>query len=237
MTSISKSKNFYEQSYCDKGITAQRKYPNEELCRFIGRRFGDLSHLQKQELKAVEMGCGSGANLWMLAHEGFDTYGVDFSGEALSLCKKTLESYGVGAKLFRTDMKQTSFDHNYFSICVDVFSSNCLDTNQGEQFISEVYRILKRGGTFFSYFPSKCSDAFQEHLPSKLIDQNTLNGIYRKSSPFYCQPYSFRFLYPEEYISLLEKSGFNVTYSELISRTYRSREETFSWCVIECQKK
>lgn len=168
MSNISNSKKFYERSYCDQGIASQRKYPNEELCRFIGRRFGHLSSLQKEELKIVEMGCGSGANMWMLARESFDAYGVDFSQQALILCKQTLESYGITAKLFRADMTQTNFDNNYFSVCIDIFSSYCLDTSQGERFISEVYRILKHGGTFFSYFPSKCSEAFQNHLPLKI---------------------------------------------------------------------
>jgi len=236
MSNIS-SKKFYEKSYSEEGSKAQREYPNEELCRFIGRRFGNLSRLQKQKLKLIEMGCGSGANIWMLARESFNTYGIDFSGKALNLCEKVLDGYDVNAKLFKADMTNTGFTDNYFDVCVDVFSSNCLNAEQGKKFLSELSRILKVGGIFFSYFPSKCSDAFKNHHPSKLIDEHTLNGIYRKDSPFYCQPYNFRFLDLNEYKELLQEHGFIVQYSEITSRSYGTNKEVFSWCVIEGQKR
>ena len=85
---------------------AQRKYPNEELCRFMGRNFfsKNLNELERQEIKILETGCGSGANIWMLAREGFATYGIDLSPEAIKLAELMLDSYGVGAKLSVQDM-------------------------------------------------------------------------------------------------------------------------------------
>lgn len=38
-TTIETTKYFYEKSYSRSGINAQRRYPNEELCRFIGRNY------------------------------------------------------------------------------------------------------------------------------------------------------------------------------------------------------
>ena len=37
---------------------------------------------------------------------------------------------------------------------VDVFSSHCLNSEEGSYFLREVFRTLKVGGSF-SYFPSK----------------------------------------------------------------------------------
>ena len=54
-------------------IFAERRwgqYPSEELVRFIARTFPDAE--QRRESRALEVGCGPGANLWYLAREGFD---------------------------------------------------------------------------------------------------------------------------------------------------------------------
>jgi methylase of polypeptide subunit release factors len=90
------AKIFYDKTYSEKGFSAQRRYPNEELCRFVGRHFHHLSHEEKKKIKALETGCGSGANLWMLAKEGFETHGLDLSGASLKLAQEMLASYGCG---------------------------------------------------------------------------------------------------------------------------------------------
>jgi len=88
----------------------------------------------------------------------------------------------------------------------------------------------------FSYFPSKASDAFLNHSPSKLPDASTLNGIYRKDSPFSGNHYPFRFMHPEEYKNALNAHGFKVDYLETLTRTYRSTGEQFQHIVVEASK-
>src|SRR3989344_8080282 len=91
----------HERQYHTRGFAAQRRYPNEALVQFLAAHFFDLSKAARKRIKILELGCGSGANLWMLAREGFDTYGVDAAPTALSLCKKMLHSWKVSAHLRR----------------------------------------------------------------------------------------------------------------------------------------
>ena len=111
-----------------------------------------------------------------------------------------------------------------------------MTTEAIESKLDNVYKKLKDGGLFFSYFPSKASDAFQFPGESTLIDQDTLNSISRIDSPFCGQNYPFRFTHPREYELELEKIGFKIQYSEKVTRTYSNHNELFEFIVIEAKK-
>lgn len=231
-----KVRDFYNSSYEKLGINAQRKYPNEEFCRFMGRNFLHILHKERTDIKILETGCGSGANLWMVAKEGFDAYGIDISEESLSLCKTMLDVYNTSATLQVQDMAKLSFPDQFFDAVVDIFSSYCLTKNQGEEYLSRVARTLKKGGVFFSYFPSKRSDAYQFPEDACLIDSDTLSSILRKDAPFYGQLYPFRFIHPREYENALLNLGFEIQYSETVAKTYNQGKEVFEFVVIEAKK-
>jgi hypothetical protein len=99
-------------------------------------------------------------------------------------------------------------------------------------FLDEAKRVLRLGGRFFSYTPSKASDAFKDPGPSKVIDSSTLDGIHRRDAPFCGNFYPFRFIAPEEYAALLNERGLRVVYNETVGRTYRSGAEFFEFVVI-----
>ena len=230
-------KDFYNASYKNLGFDAQRKYPNEALCRFMGRNFFSIPTATRKEMNILETGSGSGANLWMIAKEGFSAYGLDISEESISLCKEMLTNYHVCADLYVQDMTEIScVSNNYFDAVVDVFSSYCLTKSQGADYLRRVAQILKLGGLFFSYFPSKRSDAYQFPETAQLIDSDTLNSILRTDSPFNGQLYPFRFMHPREYEGALTKLGFEIQYSEIVGRTYHNSKEYFEFVVIEAKK-
>ena len=235
-TVINQVKKFYEHSYSEMGFGAQRRYPNEELCRFMGRNLFSIPLSDRTNVKVLEVGCGSGANLWMIAKEGFAAYGVDLSEESLRLCEQMMQKYEVAAQLSAQDMSQTNFSTSEFNFIVDVFSSYCLPKDLGIKFIAEIARLLKHGGKFFSYFPSKRSDAFTRPGNSALIDSDTLDSISRKDAAFSGQKYPFRFMHPQEYKDLLISQGLEVTYLETVGRTYNNGSEYFEFIVVEAQK-
>jgi len=72
-------------------------------------------------------------------------------------------------------------------------------------------------------------------LPSILLDDSTLNGIYRDTLPFYGNFYNFRFMYPFEYKNILESNDFKVIELNTITRNYNMKE-TFEWISIVAQK-
>ena len=224
-------KTFYDVAYAHDGFGAQRRYPNEELCRFMGRNFFGVEPANRGDVRMLEVGCGSGANLWMMAREGFDVHGVDLSPEAITLARQMLALYGTTATLAEADMTDCPYPAEHFDAIVDIFSSNCLDEQAYEQFVAETARLLRPGGRFFTYTPSKASDAFINHKPAKLIDARTIDGIARADAPFSGNSYAFRFTTPDEFAGAMERHGFQVAYSETVGRTYRGGAEYFEFVV------
>ena len=231
------TQRFYVSAYTSNGLGAQRRYPNEELCRFMGRHFFGIENAKRRDVRILEVGCGSGANLWMIAREGFDAYGIDLSPEAIKLAQRTLEQYGTSATLAAGDMTACPFPDSRFACIVDVFSCNCLDEAAFRKFAREAKRLLAPGGLLFTYTPSKASDAFQDHVPARKIDASTLDGIRRETSPFLGNNYPFRFTTTEELNEILGNEGFTVTYGETAGRTYRGGEEYFEFVVLVAEKR
>jgi ubiquinone/menaquinone biosynthesis C-methylase UbiE len=227
---------WYDSDYATKGFAAQRLYPNEELLRFMGRNFFHLNKNERKKIKILESGCGSCSNLWMVAKEGFDAYGIDFSPHAIKLGKKMLKKWNVKAHLNVANMLHLPFNDNFFEVVLDVFSANCLVLKDYEIFVSEVSRVLKPGGLFFTYTPSVNSDAFKNIGNARKLDKFTLNGIHRKSAPFYGHFHPFRFDSLSELKKVYLKYGLNIRYAEKITRTYNGGKEKFQHLSIEALK-
>lgn len=228
---------WYEKSYKQEGFGSQRLYPNEELLRFLGREF--FSKTKKQErknIKVLELGCGSCSNLWMVAKEGFKTYGIDISKRAIELGQLMLDHWKVRANLTVGDITELPYKNDFFDVVFDVVSIYCLPQKQFNICLDEVRRVLKPKGKFFSYSPSTNSDAFKNYKPSKKIDEFTLNGIKRKDSPYFGNDFPFRFINPEDYKRILEEKGFIIKYLERVSRTYHQMKENFEFVTVVGEK-
>jgi len=231
------TRNWYENSYNNEGFKSQRLYPNEELLRFMGRNFFSVPLDERKNIKVLEVGCGSCSNLWMVAKEGFAAYGMDLSEKSLELGRLMLKKWNVQAQLSAGDMCLLKYEGSFFDAIVDVFSSYCLEVKLFVSFLREAFRTLKSGGKLFIYTPSTNSEAFINHAPAINIDEFTLDGIYRKDSPFYGNFYSFRFESRVHITQLLEENGFKINYCESIKRTYGGMKEIFEHLSIEAIKR
>lgn len=236
MTHSAASQPWYEQSYGQSGFSAQRRYPNEELLRFFGRHYFSLSREARRDVRVLEVGCGSGANLWMIAREGFDAHGIDLSPQGVALCASMLDHWGAKATLKAADMTAVPYPDGHFHAVVDVFSSFCLDEVGFDAFLSEASRLLAPGGRFFSYAPSKGSDAFKSPGPSRFLDSSTLDGIQRPDAPYYGNAYPFRFVDREDYVRALTSRKMQVHTVETVGRTYRHGEEYFEFVVVDAER-
>jgi SAM-dependent methyltransferase len=126
------------------------RYPPEELIRFAGRNFFKVP--ARKDVKILEIGCGTGANIWFLAREGFDTYGIDGSATAIAKAKQRLQEENLKAHLQVGDI--VGLDEFYADIHFDaVVDVACLQHNKIQAIrtvLDQVLILLKPQGKIFS---------------------------------------------------------------------------------------
>ena len=116
------------------------EYPDEHLVRLIQRLF---SH--NNNLKILDLGCGSGNNLQHLAKLGFDTYGCDISAKALHITEERLKKFNLKTKLIKFDHK-IPYKNNYFDAVICWYTLYYNDMITIKNMINEIYRVLKPNG-------------------------------------------------------------------------------------------
>jgi SAM-dependent methyltransferase len=210
----------FDKQFLEHGMRAQRSYPNESLIQFVAENYFSISQEGRYQIKILELGCGSGANLWMLAKEGFDTYGLDSSEEALRLATIHLsDKWGVSAKLAHGSFLNLPYPDEFLDCVVDIVSLQHLDLNASSTTLQEIRRVLKRGGKFFSYRLSDHSVMYASE--SSFVDAVTLSNISNPEMPLANNgPVSF--WSPGLVKRLYSESGLTVETIERVARTYPS---------------
>lgn len=140
------------------------RWPGEHVVRFLMRRYGDIAVGERPNIKFLDVGCGVGANTWLIAHEGFSVYGIDSSPAAIDRCAEwmsgmirqgnnydvTLECMNATKMVFPAD----TFDCAIDSCCLQHF----FYPREHALAVAEIHRILKPGGRFFSVAASQRHD-------------------------------------------------------------------------------
>lgn len=126
------------------------RYPPEELIRFVARNF--YAAPVHKDVRILELGCGPGANIWFLAREGFDAYGIDGSETAIANAAHRTQEQGLTANLQVEDIVHLDqlWPAGYFDAVIDVV---CLQHNRiqaVDTILQHSLKVLKPNGKIFS---------------------------------------------------------------------------------------
>jgi cyclopropane fatty-acyl-phospholipid synthase-like methyltransferase len=223
-------KTIFEKQFKEKGFGAQRKYPNEFLIQFLAVNF--FSRPDRKNVRILELGCGSGANLWMMAKEGFDAHGIDSAPTGVKLTKEMLRHWGVEADVRAADMLHLPFKDTYFDAVVDVVSMQHLNWKEHGKCLKEVKRALKPEGLFFTFHLGGGSTSASK---GRKIDAWTIDNI-KEGYPLAgngptCFPSA------KALASEISKSGFEIVSAETMTRTYKNKTQKIEYLVIIARKK
>ena len=128
------------------------RYPEPELVRFVARNYYKVE--SRANIRFLELGCGPGCNLWLLAREGFSFTGIDGSPTAVAQSQERLDNECPGWRNFSEVtvgfFDTLPFDDETFDVVIDNEAISCNAINESKQAYNEAARVLKKGGKIFS---------------------------------------------------------------------------------------
>lgn len=205
-------------------------YPPEELIRFIARNFYNVTN--RSEFVILEIGCGTGANLWYLAREGFSTYGIDGSEVGIERARVRLTSDGLNADLRVGDAMRLPYPDDFFDAVIDV---ECLYSNSlkdSKVILAEIKRSLKPGGVFFS--KTFMTGTYGEGLGRTLDDEPNTYTELTESALGGGGVGIIRFTSEKELLDLY--GALNISNINYLIRSDRNRKYEIREWIIECNK-
>lgn len=143
MTRFNDADPVWEEKY--KAGHVQR-YPWDSVVSFVFRNVprGKPRH----EISILEVGCGTGSNLWFMAREGFRAAGIDASPSAIETARKRMQEESLQVDLRVGSFAELPFPDASFDLAVDRGSLTCVGDSVARQAIKELRRTLKPGGLF-----------------------------------------------------------------------------------------
>jgi len=101
-----------------------------------------------QPCRAVDLGCGSGANAVFLAQHGFEVTGVDFAASALEKAAGLAGNAHVHVDWVQDDLTRLSRLQGDFDLVVDYGALDDLNQRDRDRYVEQVTPRARPGGRF-----------------------------------------------------------------------------------------
>ncbi len=146
---MSKHRAFWNKEYKTAEHLALSDEPSEDLEKFI--RF--LERLEGRKslnvtTRALDLGCGNGRNLILLAQYGMRGTGYDISDEAVKIAKKNSDGLPLEYEARSIAGKFEKIPDASQTIVLDMMTSHFLKKSERDVLKEEVLRVLKPGGWY-----------------------------------------------------------------------------------------
>lgn len=194
-----------------------QKYPWDLVVSFVYRNYP--REKCKSDVRILEVGFGSGSNLYFAAQEGFSVAGVEGSPTAVEFAKSRFEDNGLQGDLCIGDFLSLPFSSETFNLAIDRGSLCCVSKNDQKVAITEIHRCLRKGGRFLytgytdSHSSMRSGITDEDGLTSN-ISAGTLTGVGSIAfisrsdiDEFFSQGWQLLSVQRREYIDMLNPLG------------------------------
>jgi len=122
-------------------------------------------------LVALEIGCGTGAQLWYLQHEGHLAVGIDRSIVGLRQASDRLRSERQREALALSDAAALPVRGEAFDLVIEVEAFSCNHEDRSRRLWREAARVLRPGGQFVSvaFTPSTHGSQLGERVGERTV--------------------------------------------------------------------
>jgi len=119
------------------------RYPWDHVVSFLFR------HRQQTAANVLEVGCGSGNNLWFAAREGCAVTGIDASPSAIAYARKRFAEEGLKGDFRVVDFREPlGLAEGSFDLIIDRSALTYLPPDQLVPVVARLRALLKPGGKF-----------------------------------------------------------------------------------------
>jgi ubiquinone/menaquinone biosynthesis C-methylase UbiE len=152
------------------------RYPYDAVVTFIYRNYP--RNIKRKNVKILEVGCGSGNNLWFAAREGFNVTGIDVSESAINYARNRFEDENLIGNFVVGNLEELPFDNDTFDFVIDRAALSYINFNTCKQVILDINRVLKVDGKmFFNPFSDRHSSCVSGKYNPNGITTDIKEGI------------------------------------------------------------
>ncbi len=135
------------------------RYPPEDLIRFCAQRF--YARQPRSDVKLLEVGFGTGANLWYFAREGFGVHGLEGSEAGATQARQRLDTERPGWDRGEADRLRVGdmcdplpWADNHFDGVIDNDAVTCVDHDSACRVYAQMHRVARPGGWLYVRTPA-----------------------------------------------------------------------------------
>lgn len=121
-------------------------YPWSEVVSFIYRYA--LQDRSRSEVSILEVGSGTGNNLWFAAREGFRVAGIEGSSTAVEFARRRFADEGLEGDFRVGNFSRLPFPDRSFDFVIDRGSLTLADRQDAVDCVREIRRVIKPNGLF-----------------------------------------------------------------------------------------
>lgn len=152
------------------------KYPWNDVITFVYNNYSD--NIKRENFKILEVGCGSGNNLWFAAREGFNVTGLDISEIAIEYARNRFKSEGLNGNFIVGGFEEMPFEDETFDLVIDRAALTYLNLSEAKNALVEIKRVLKvNGKMFFNPFSDRHSSSVSGRYTEDGITTDISSGI------------------------------------------------------------
>lgn len=126
------------------------KYPHNKLIQFMFRSYHPK---ERNAIKVLDLGCGSGVNTVFLSKENFKVFATDISPIGVENTKNLLASERLSIESISIEsIANISYPDNFFDCVISIGVFDAAGKTEAFKSIKEINRVLKVGGKSFIVF-------------------------------------------------------------------------------------
>jgi 2-polyprenyl-3-methyl-5-hydroxy-6-metoxy-1,4-benzoquinol methylase len=137
-------------------------YPWDHVVSFIYNYFP--KNKSKKNINILEVGCGTGSNLWFAAREGFKVFGIDASESAIEFAKERFGKENLQADLRVGDFCDLPFDNDMFDLVIDRAAITCCSFSDAKRVVSQISKKINKTGKFLFNPYSKAHSSYSSGI-------------------------------------------------------------------------